>query len=47
MVSNHGTIVQKDLGAASLEVARRIESFDPDPSWAEVPPTDLAASAER
>jgi hypothetical protein len=47
IVSHHGTVYQRDLGAGTLEVARCIEAFDPDPSWTEVPAADLAASAEK
>ena len=44
MVSHHGTILQKDLGADTLRVAAGIASFDPDSTWKEVPSDDLVAS---
>ena len=44
VVSNHGTIYQKDLGPTTLEAAKAITTFDPDETWSEVEPADLAAS---
>ena len=36
LVSNHGTIYQKDLGEKSLETAKAMETFDPDDTWTEI-----------
>jgi len=36
MVSHDGVVYQKDLGPNSLEIARKIESFNPDKSWTPV-----------
>lgn len=36
MVSHDGVVYQKDLGPNSLEIARKIESFNPDKSWTAV-----------
>ncbi|MFV1959416.1 MAG: DUF2950 family protein, partial [Planctomycetota bacterium] len=33
LVSNHGKIYQKDLGAKSLETAKAMKVFDPDDTW--------------
>ena len=33
MVSNYGVVYQKDLGPNTLEVAKKIELFNPDKSW--------------
>jgi len=33
IVSNHGKIYQKDLGAATAKAAARIREFNPDASW--------------
>jgi Protein of unknown function (DUF2950) len=33
MVSQDGVVYQKDLGPNTLEIARRIDRFNPDPSW--------------
>jgi len=35
IVSNHGTVYQKDLGANTLELAKSITTFDPDETWDE------------
>jgi hypothetical protein len=37
MVSQDGVVYEKDLGPNSLEIARRIDRFNPDPSWSPVP----------
>jgi hypothetical protein len=36
LVSHHGTILQKDLGPRSLAIARDIQEFNPDKTWAVV-----------
>ena len=36
MVSHEGTVFEKDLGPDTDEIAERIKSFDPDPSWKKV-----------
>jgi len=36
MCSHEGTVYQKDLGADTPEIAGKISSFDPDPSWTKV-----------
>lgn len=36
MVSQDGVVYEKDLGANTLEIARRIDRFNPDPSWTPV-----------
>jgi hypothetical protein len=36
MCSHEGTVYQKDLGADTAEIAGKISSFDPDPSWTRV-----------
>jgi hypothetical protein len=36
MVSQDGVVYQKDLGPNTLEIARRIDRFNPDPSWSPV-----------
>jgi hypothetical protein len=36
MVSNDGVVYQKDLGPNSLEVAAKIERFNPDKTWSPV-----------
>ncbi len=33
IVSNYGVVYQKDLGPNTLEVAKKIELFNPDKSW--------------
>lgn len=33
IVSHEGIVYQKDLGENSLDIARNIELYDPDPSW--------------
>ena len=33
MVSQDGVVYEKDLGPNTLEIARRIDRFNPDPSW--------------
>jgi hypothetical protein len=40
MVSHEGTVFQKDLGPDTDEIAERIKSFDPDPSWKKVEVTE-------
>ena len=42
MVSHEGTVFQKDLGPDTDEIAERIKSFDPDPSWKKVDVTEPA-----
>jgi DUF2950 family protein len=32
----HGIVYQKDLGPNTLEIARRIDRFNPDQSWSPV-----------
>jgi hypothetical protein len=36
MVNHDGTVFQKDLGRRTERIARRIESFAPDSTWAKV-----------
>jgi hypothetical protein len=36
MVSHDGVVYQKDLGPATLEVAKKIELFNPDRTWTPV-----------
>ena len=36
MVSNDGVVYEKDLGPKTLEIARRIELFNPDRTWTPV-----------
>jgi hypothetical protein len=36
MVSHDGTVFQKDLGRQTGQLARKIESFDPDQTWTKV-----------
>lgn len=36
MVSNDGVVYQKDLGPNTLEIAKKIERFNPDKSWSPV-----------
>ena len=36
MVNQDGTVFQKDLGPQSDKLARKIEAFDPDSTWAKV-----------
>jgi DUF2950 family protein len=36
MVSNDGVVYQKDLGPNTLELAKKIELFNPDKSWSPV-----------
>jgi Protein of unknown function (DUF2950) len=36
MVSHTGTVYQKDLGPATLEIFQKMERFDPDKSWTAV-----------
>jgi Protein of unknown function (DUF2950) len=36
MVSQDGVVYEKDLGPNTLEIARRIDRFNPDPSWTPV-----------
>ena len=40
LVSNNGIIYEKDLGPASLEVAKAMTVFDPDDSWTKVEPAE-------
>jgi hypothetical protein len=37
MVSHDGVVYEKDLGPNTLELAKRIEHFDPDKTWSPVP----------
>ncbi|MFO1405917.1 MAG: DUF2950 domain-containing protein [Steroidobacteraceae bacterium] len=45
IVSQDGTVYQKDLGEDTASAANAILSFDPDPSWKPVPAGDVAAAA--
>jgi hypothetical protein len=36
MVSNDGVVDQKDLGPNTLELAKKIERFNPDKTWTPV-----------
>jgi len=40
IVSNDGVIYQKDLGPKTLDIAQKIDRFNPDKSWAPVPDSD-------
>jgi hypothetical protein len=33
IVNHEGVVYEKDLGASTAELARRIKRFDPDKSW--------------
>jgi hypothetical protein len=47
MVSHDGVVYQKNLGAGGDAVARKLQRFDPDPSWQAVqPPSTLAAAGK-
>jgi len=37
MVSNDGVVYQKDLGPNTLNLAKKIDRFNPDTSWTPVP----------
>jgi len=41
MVSQDGVVYQKDLGPNTLELAKKIERFNPDKTWTPVPDKDL------
>jgi len=34
IVNHEGVVYEKDLGASTAELARRIKRFDPDKTWA-------------
>jgi Protein of unknown function (DUF2950) len=36
MVNHDGTVFEKDLGPKTAKLARKIESFAPDQTWAKV-----------
>jgi len=36
IVNHDGVVYQKDLGKNTLELAKKINSFDPDKSWKKV-----------
>ena len=36
MVSQDGVVYEKDLGPNTLEIVKRIDRFNPDPSWSPV-----------
>jgi hypothetical protein len=38
VVNQDGVVYQKNLGPRTAAIARRMEVFDPDPSWSRVPP---------
>jgi hypothetical protein len=38
IVSKDGVVYEKDLGPASARIARSMTAFNPDASWAKVPP---------
>lgn len=40
MVSNDGVVYQKDLGPNTLEIAKKIDRFNPDKTWSPVPDED-------
>jgi hypothetical protein len=40
IVDQDGVVYQKDLGAATRAIARRVRSFDPDAGWQRVPAAD-------
>jgi hypothetical protein len=33
LVSQHGTVFERDLGSSTAETAEAIKTFDPDPAW--------------
>jgi hypothetical protein len=37
LVSNDGVVYQKDLGPNTLEIAKKVDRFNPDKSWTPVP----------
>ena len=43
LVSNHGKVFQKDLGATTGTVVAAMDAFDPDDTWTEVVDADVAA----
>jgi hypothetical protein len=42
MVSHDGVVYQKDLGPNTLELAGKVELFNPDRSWAPVDGEELS-----
>ena len=40
MVSNDGVVYQKDLGPKTLQIAQKVDRFNPDKSWTPVPDAD-------
>jgi hypothetical protein len=46
LVSHHGKVFEKDLGADTLKAAAAIEAFDPDASWRAVDARTLADAAD-
>ncbi|MDQ8730195.1 DUF2950 domain-containing protein [Bradyrhizobium sp. LHD-71] len=44
LVNHEGTVFQKDLGAETMSLASRMTLFDPDHTWTNVGPRDLAHS---
>jgi hypothetical protein len=39
MVNQDGTVYQKDLGLKTAELARKIDSFEPDQAWIKAEPS--------
>ena len=40
IVSNDGVVYQKDLGPKTLQIAQKVDRFNPDKSWTPVPDAD-------
>jgi len=46
LIDQDGVIYEKDLGAATSDVATTVTTFNPDKTWAEVPADEAEADAE-
>jgi hypothetical protein len=44
IVSNHGTVYQKDLGENGMDAVKSMTTFDPDSTWKEVTDEDAGAT---
>jgi hypothetical protein len=42
IVNHSGVVLQKDLGPNTPRIASRMTSFDPDQTWRQVDPKDIA-----
>ncbi|HUJ86405.1 MAG TPA: DUF2950 domain-containing protein [Burkholderiales bacterium] len=47
IVDQDGAVYQKNLGAATVQLARKMRSFDPDATWRRVPSADEVGLAGR